>query len=138
MSENLKFRLWNGFKILKWEEIIKIFKITVFIEEKEDPYKLMQYTEIRDKNGSEIYNGDIVKLYTLELDKEITREEDSQDDFWEIRKHNGAYVMWFSENDFYYIDRNIDSMTRDMPDDWNIEVVGNIYENKELIDDAKT
>jgi uncharacterized phage protein (TIGR01671 family) len=79
-------------------------------------WTVMQAIGKRDKNGVDIYEGDIVQdvhgwLYKVS---------------W--KKDHSAYVM-------YSVDRAI---FRDMPftieyDGNNLEVVGNIYQNKELI-----
>lgn len=70
---------------------------------------VMQYTGLRDKNGVEIYEGDIVKA-----DGQIMR------------------VVWFSLGAcFRYApdDENLESVLN--YDD--IEVIGNIYENSDLL-----
>ncbi len=69
--------------------------------------ELMQYTGLKDKNGKEIYEGDIV---SNELNK---------GKFWKIEWNNGGF-------DFFCDGRNSTD-----PKIW--ETIGNIYENKDLI-----
>lgn len=68
-----------------------------------DKYELMQYTRLLDKNGKEIYEGDILKGH-YGLEKVI----------WE---EHGCGFYPFSVNP-----------------NFNGEVIGNIYENKELLE----
>ena len=75
---------------------------------------LMQYTGLKDKNGVEIYEGDIVVRY------------DKNERGYLYRKSNTVRVIeWrssFNETGF-----NIGSSSR-------LEVIGNIYENPELLE----
>jgi len=79
---------------------------------------LIQYTGLKDKNGKEIYEGDIVSVCF------VTGKENC-----EIVEEKGCY--WVSQKRTDYI--------RDMAHDnlyWHIdgcEVIGNIYENPELL-----
>ena len=77
-----------------------------------------QYTGLKDKNGKEIYEGDIVFFFTEHFDK-ATGGFDGEDE------HN-ATVEWF-DNGFAFMDK--------APYDPNIEceVIGNIHENPELL-----
>ena len=68
--------------------------------------KVMQYTGLKDKNGKEIYEGDILK-YWGGVDV--------------IGFDNGCFNITFTEDDKF-----------DIPVDADIEVIGNIYENPEL------
>ncbi len=82
---------------------------------------LMEYTGMKDKNGKEIYEGDIVKLF-IDGDPylyEIIWEEEHQrfglvEADGTIEHDSWAYT---SNNDF--------------------EVIGNIYENPNLLNDGK-
>lgn len=75
---------------------------------------IMQYTGLNDKNGNEIYEGDI-------LDFEF---------------NNRQYQVFFNECSFKvqridHLNRNL-YLLEDYPT-WDMEVIGNIYENPELL-----
>lgn len=75
-------------------------------------YEINQYTGLKDKYGNEIYEGDIVKD---EIDEEI------------------GYVE-FSEGEYRIIYDNI-AIILNRDEAFYIEVIGNIYENKEFLGD---
>lgn len=87
--------------------------------------EIMQYTGLKDKNGKEIYEGDIV---FHESDYE------GQDELWKAGK---AVVEY---GDFGFTFREIDCgawrFNGPEGEEWNknkISVIGNIYENPELL-----
>ena len=121
MSREIKFRAWvtsgldsgymhnfdmssDGYPRFQWDRVV-----------------LEQYTGLKDKNGKEIYEGDVVFFFTEHFDK-ATGGFDGEDE------HN-AIVEWF-DNGFAFMDK--------VPYDPNIEceVIGNIHENPELLDDS--
>jgi len=84
----------------------------------EGDYSLMQYTDLKDKNGKEIYEGDILDFVHLYGVRPAPI-------FW----RNGGF--WVAVNDPGYEDRWI------VPDPEECEVIGNIYENPELLNPVK-
>lgn len=83
-----------------------------------DSVELMQFTGLHDKNGKEIYEGDILQI---DVDK--------------------AWVMWNDKYGYfqlvpigdYYFDSDVIGQALEYT---KPEVIGNIYENKELLNET--
>lgn len=119
-----RFRAWDkeenkminwgdlGFFKNKNDEDLRVLDLTYF-PPKFKNVKLMQSTGLKDKNGVEIYEGDIIKnsydeIYTVKwFDAAFYLEE----------KYNGG----FDYHELHFED--------------NKKVIGNIYENPKLLED---
>jgi uncharacterized phage protein (TIGR01671 family) len=75
---------------------------------------LMQYTGLKDQNGVEIYEGDLIKLYNCETG------------FFQVIFRNAYVGGWILIHKKQYL-----SLGARKQED--LEIIGNIYENKELI-----
>lgn len=126
---NLKFRAWDKkLQILGTVSNIdfEFEEVTFYIDDEEEldtcqPFKdveLMQSTGLKDKNGKEIFEGDIVE----HLDGEYS--------FVGFVKNSifGIYVK--DEYDNYRFEDFADENTKEA----DVVILGNIYENKELLE----
>ena len=61
----LKFRAWNGKKMLPWDWIVSMGFLQRVLTN--SGYTPMQCTGLVDTNGTDIYEGDLVKLHDVVL-----------------------------------------------------------------------
>ncbi|RRA87677.1 YopX family protein [Streptococcus agalactiae] len=86
-----------------------------FVEDNLDDYILMQSTGMLDKNGVEIFDGDIVKLrYTISSDFKLFKVNQFRGGSWRIDNRRRGSDLWLRNED--------------------CEVIGNIHENPELLE----
>lgn len=111
-----KFRAWDSEKkeieVFKtYEEISELF---LALSADDGFYSIMQSTGLFDKNGKEIFEGDIV----LVLDSPYTVFYDNERGSYRLKPHDARW--------------NVDYMSN-FSHSGNFEIIGNIYENKELL-----
>ena len=98
----------------------------------DDDCYIMQYTGLKDKNGKEIYEGDILRVWWNSIDgKDIGGVG-----IVCFGNHNATGEDYYSNPAYgWYIDWNGTYSLVNIPGE--IEVIGNIYENPNLIKETK-
>ena len=84
---------------------------------------LMQYVGLKDKNGKEIYEGDIVKF----------RFKDDREEFPDLI----GYIEYQTTFTAFRIMSNQGSFKIDITEIKFIKVIGNIYKNPELLEEGE-
>lgn len=126
MNREIKFRAWH-------KDLKKMFKIGQITLEKgtwnfepndrefigmsipsQPSFVLMQYTGLHDKNGKEIYEGDILKVYYKGMSEVGYVEYDNE--YCEYK------IIINTDKDYFSLWKSID-----------LEKIGNKYDNPELL-----
>ena len=115
MSREIKFRAWDrkNRKMVNMNYLCCHKSGLMLFEKDHKPGKefdFMQFTGLHDKNGKEIYEGDIVRCWGGEY----------YQGYWE---HNRKITIENMINDCFM-----------MGEHEFLEVIGNIYENPELLE----
>lgn len=129
------FRVWNilSKKMLSWGQIFNLPAWEIFPGTPEQrAFEVMQYTGLKDKNRKEIFESDIVKC----VDKNSGIEFIA---IVEFGNPNGEYNWGWQLRHIKGDKPNLDILLWvEMEDSGaTCEVIGNIYENPELLNELK-
>lgn len=138
MNREIKFRAWNTHT----KTMIDLKKITPLALDQnigecdglflpfQDVFILMQYTGLKDKNGKEIYEGDIVN-YMFDYDDEKLKKK---------AKRYIGHIAWCAAHCSFEISSTIEDhhgLVFNAGHFCQIEIIGNIYKDYNLLNKKK-
>lgn len=127
MSREIKFKIWfNGKMCVPGDSTIKEIYFDGGPWNEKTDGTLLQYTGLKDKTGKEIYDGDVVKVDRCRVvDGELVETG--------IETGNVFWADYFYQYRVSFDHIRYDDYEALMDNDDRYEVIGNIYENPELI-----
>lgn len=126
MSRPIKLRAWTGDKFIYLEiahggQGKGGIKLDPGVYGHLEPWQ--QFTGLTDKNGKEIFEGDIVQCYEYEADAHANNPTYKD----AVVFHRGAFIL--DKPGFAVAEYD------DKENSFSIEVLGNIHENPELLEE---
>lgn len=136
MNREIKFRAWDEeLEEMLYTESEEWFDDGVYFRfnkhEDELRHDLMQYTGLKDKNGKEIYEGDILRCKCLKKCKldscaeKVIQYKNSLIEWWESGCNLGYRLRDSKGKTMMIKPTHLNTM--------EVEVIGNIYENPEIL-----
>lgn len=122
MNREIKFRAWQTFpginKMISFEQCLQHFRdcYEINLDLFKDQYLVwMQFTGLLDKNGKEIYEGDLcwIKGHICEI---------------RYREQYCDYVFHIIKTNWRLM-----SVTKSNLTSYRVKIIGNLYENPELL-----
>ena len=127
----IKFRAWDKEEqeMLDWDKFFNLDIAQVFESEGSWGIYPMQYTGLKDKNGTEIYDGDYIRYSTRTINGSIfthvCRVFQHESGTWRIEGYHEDNHSYETKGTVYAAHLIC-------------EVIGNIYENPELLKEEPT
>lgn len=146
-SRELKFRAWDvGDK--EWRTDLNFYidsnnvKVVFISGVASNGLEIMQFTGLKDKNGKEIYEGDILRYnYHIQYEKEWKGSRENKDFIGVVEYHNKILKIGYESDETLFVGFILcgckgtdEEYFTPIPQLEDIEVIGNIYENKELLE----
>ena len=133
MSREIKFRAWDTIDNNYWQGICLQSEPAMYLPPKfkqnEHALVWQQYTGLKDKNGVEIYEGDI-----LAIDMWLGKEHGYVPEDGVIKWHEKSSAFkWFSNEEDLSDGSNY---WLSQADEKQREVIGNIHETPELLEES--
>lgn len=118
----IKFRVYDPESklMMSWDELSHSRMFNIQQSHDDIGWEWMQYTGLKDKNGKEIYEGDIIDIHPVNPHRHNSKKRN--------------VIQWINGGLFL---KSIDGSILgygELPSGHRIEVVSNIYENPNLLE----
>ena len=117
----LKFRCWNGIAIIAISEPKTIHELVEQEDELNPDIIIMQFTGLKDKNGKEIFEGDVVQFSNSDRKSKPCEVLIQMPRGVRVKFADGWHYDWIKINSSWE----------------EVEVIGSVYENKELLEEGR-